>query len=104
MIAADPVILGLVKSLEKPGSNITGLYQELPDFPSRRIALFKEMVPQAKTIGIPWDAHLRNWKRKGHGSAVSDDHSRATRKSGILEREKKHIGLLAFRPTSESTP
>jgi len=56
MIAANPVTLGLVKSLERPGGNITGVYEERPDFPSQRIALLKEMVPQAKTIGILWDA------------------------------------------------
>ncbi len=56
MMVANPVTLGLVKSLEKPGGNITGLYEERPDFPSKRIALLKEMVPQAKTIGIFWDA------------------------------------------------
>ena len=57
MIAANPVTLGLVKSLEKPGGNITGVYEELPDFQSKRMALLMEMVPQAKTIGILWDAH-----------------------------------------------
>jgi putative ABC transport system substrate-binding protein len=56
MTVANPVTLGLVKSLEKPGGNITGLYEERSDFPSKRIALLKEMVPQAKTIGILWDA------------------------------------------------
>ena len=56
MIAANPVTLGLVKSLEQPGGNITGLYEERPDFPSKRITLLKEMAPQAKTIGILWDA------------------------------------------------
>jgi len=57
MIAANPVTLGLVKSLEKPGGNLTGVYEELPDFQSKRMALLTEMVPQAKTIGILWDAH-----------------------------------------------
>ena len=57
MIAANPVTLGLVKSLEKPGGNITGVYEELPDFQSKRMALLTEMVPQAKKIGILWDAH-----------------------------------------------
>ena len=56
VIAANPVTLGLVKSLEKPGGNITGVYEELPDFQSKRMALLNEMVPQAKTIGILWDA------------------------------------------------
>ncbi len=66
MIAADPVTLGLVKSLEKPGGNITGLYEELPDFQSKRMALLKEMVPQAKTIGIPSrEGYLVGWSRLG---------------------------------------
>jgi len=56
-IAANPVTFGLVKSLEKPGGNLTGVYEEIPDFQSKRMALLKEMVPQAKTIGILWDAH-----------------------------------------------
>jgi putative ABC transport system substrate-binding protein len=30
IIAANPVTLGLVKSLEKPGGNLTGVYEELP--------------------------------------------------------------------------
>ena len=57
MIAANPTTLGLVRSLERPGGNITGVYEELPDFQSMRMALLKEMVPHAKTIGILWDAY-----------------------------------------------
>jgi ABC-type uncharacterized transport system substrate-binding protein len=45
-----------LQSLEKPGGNITGLYEERDDFRSKRIALLKEMVLQAKTIGVVWDA------------------------------------------------
>jgi putative ABC transport system substrate-binding protein len=56
MVVANPVTLGLVKSLERPGGNINGIYEERADFPSKRIALLKEMVPQAKTIAILWDA------------------------------------------------
>ncbi len=57
MISANPVTLGLVKNLEKPGGNITGVYEEIPDFQSKRMALLKEMVAQAKTIGILWDVY-----------------------------------------------
>jgi putative ABC transport system substrate-binding protein len=55
MIAANPVTLGLVESLEKPGGNITGLYEERADFGSKRIALLKDLVPRARTIGVLWD-------------------------------------------------
>jgi putative ABC transport system substrate-binding protein len=67
MIAANPVTLGLVKSLEKPGGNITGLYEELPDFQSKRMALltgwylkqkrsasFGMPTPGASELGARW--------------------------------------------------
>ena len=79
MIAANPVTLGLVKSLEKPGGNISGLYEELPDFQSKRVALLKEMVPQAKTIGILWDAHA--W-----GERVGSEMAQRTEKAGPRRR------------------
>jgi ABC-type uncharacterized transport system substrate-binding protein len=56
-ISADPVALGLVKSLEKPGGNMTGLTEEAPDFWAKRIGLLKEIIPQTKKIGILWDAN-----------------------------------------------
>jgi putative ABC transport system substrate-binding protein len=53
--AADPVALGLVNSIEKPGGNLTGVAQESPELPGKRVALLKEVVPQAKKLGIVWD-------------------------------------------------
>jgi putative ABC transport system substrate-binding protein len=55
--APNPVALGLVQSLEKPNGNATGVYEELREFPNNRMALVKELVPHAKTIGILWDLH-----------------------------------------------
>jgi hypothetical protein len=46
--------------------------------------------------------NLRNWKRKApRVSCERRSQQGDTRKNGILEGEK-HVGLLAFRPTSES--
>jgi putative tryptophan/tyrosine transport system substrate-binding protein len=84
MIAANPVTLGLVKSLEKPGGNITGLYEELPDFQSKRMALLKEMVPQAKTIGILWDAH--SW-----GERVGSEMARRAEKAVLAAGARAEI-------------
>jgi putative ABC transport system substrate-binding protein len=56
VIAADPVALGLVNSLEKPGGNLTGVTEESPELLGKRVALLKEVVPQVKKIGIVWDA------------------------------------------------
>jgi len=55
-IGVNPVTLGLIKGLERPGTHMTGLYEESVDYPSRRIGLLKELVPRAKALGILWDA------------------------------------------------
>jgi putative ABC transport system substrate-binding protein len=57
LVAADPVALGLVKSLERPDGNMTGLTEEAPDLSAKRTALLKEIIPQTKKIGILWDAN-----------------------------------------------
>jgi putative ABC transport system substrate-binding protein len=50
--SADPVAVGFVNSLEKPGGNLTGVTEESPELPGKRVALLKEVVPQAKKLGI----------------------------------------------------
>jgi putative ABC transport system substrate-binding protein len=49
----DPVALGLVSSLARPGGNITGVLIA-PDgtLAAKRLQLLKEMVPQAARIGL----------------------------------------------------
>jgi putative ABC transport system substrate-binding protein len=84
MIAANPVTLGLVKSLEKPGGNLTGVYEELPDFQSKRMALLTEMVPQAKTIGILWDA--QSW-----GERVGSEMARRAEKAVVAAGARAEI-------------
>ena len=84
VIAANPVTLGLVKSLEKPGGNITGVYEELPDFQSKRMALLKEMVPQAKTIGILLDVH--SW-----GERVGSEMARRAEKAVLAAGARAEI-------------
>ena len=49
---ADPVSLGLVRSLSRPGGNITGLATLVPGFTSKSIEILREMVPTASKIAI----------------------------------------------------
>jgi ABC-type uncharacterized transport system substrate-binding protein len=46
----DPVALGLVASLNRPGGNVTGVYNLLVGVTAKRLALLHEVVPSATLI------------------------------------------------------
>ena len=52
---ADPVGLGDVASLSRPGGNITGLSMLLTELSVKQLELLKETVPHATRIGILWN-------------------------------------------------
>ncbi len=49
---ADPVGLGFVTSLARPGGNVTGITNQNRDLAAKLLALLKEIVPSAKRIAI----------------------------------------------------
>jgi putative ABC transport system substrate-binding protein len=49
--AADPVGSGLVASLARPGSNVTGLSLVSPETDAKRLSLLRELLPGAQRIG-----------------------------------------------------
>jgi putative ABC transport system substrate-binding protein len=50
--SSDPVRLGLVKSLARPGGNTTGVSSQLIDLSSKRLELLGQAVPTLKQVGI----------------------------------------------------
>jgi putative tryptophan/tyrosine transport system substrate-binding protein len=52
---ADPVGIGHVSSLARPGGNITGLAVMQSDVTGKRLEILKETVPQARRFGVLWD-------------------------------------------------
>ena len=52
MIGSDPIELGLVESLNRPGGNLTGVAYLNVEVAPKRLELLHELVPSAKTIAL----------------------------------------------------
>jgi ABC-type uncharacterized transport system substrate-binding protein len=52
---ADPVGVGHVASLSRPGGNITGLSMLMTDLAVKELELLKEALPQAMRFGVLWN-------------------------------------------------
>lgn len=51
---ADPVDLRLVRSVGRPGGNVTGLADSGPDLAAKRLELLKEFVPKLRRAAVLW--------------------------------------------------
>ena len=52
---ADPVGIGHVVSLARPGGNITGMSMLLPEIAAKALEILKDTVPAATRIGVLWN-------------------------------------------------
>ena len=53
----DPVEVGLVASLARPGGNVTGLSQQLtPEIRAKQLQLLKEALPKVSRVAVLWSA------------------------------------------------
>ena len=64
--AGDPVALGLVASLARPGGNVTELTNISTEMGGKRLALLKELVPNLSRVAVLWNPQTKistlNWK------------------------------------------
>ena len=70
----DPVEIGLVASLNRPGGNVTGVYWLAQVLIGKRLQLLYEIVPSARSIGLladPTDANSEAETREAGNGARS---------------------------------
>jgi putative ABC transport system substrate-binding protein len=91
--ATDPVQLGLVASLNRPGGNATGVFILTNDLEAKRLGLLQELVPSG-TIAV-----LVNPQTPGADAQLSEVHSAAralSRPAVFLNASSEHELTTAF--------
>ena len=84
-ITHDPVGMGFVSSLSRPGGNITGISFQDSALSTKRLELLRSIVPKLDRVGIVW-----NQAGGGHDNVKAVEHAAAgigiaTRTYEILE-------------------
>jgi putative tryptophan/tyrosine transport system substrate-binding protein len=72
--AGDPVGTGLVASLARPGSNVTGLSSQAPDTAGKRLELLRDIVPglhRLATLAEAGNPYVKAEVREVHTAARS---------------------------------
>ena len=63
--AGDPVALGLIASLARPGGNVTGLTNISTEMGGKRLDLLKQLVPNLSRVAVLWNPQTKistlNW-------------------------------------------
>ncbi len=73
----DPVEIGLVASLARPGGNLTGVSTLAPELSPKRLELLSELVPQAGVIALLVNPNNSNTER------IIKDMQEAARVKGV---------------------
>lgn len=53
--ASDPVLVGIVASLARPGGNLTGVSLAGPEVDAKRVSVLKELLPGLQRLGVLFD-------------------------------------------------
>jgi ABC-type uncharacterized transport system substrate-binding protein len=66
LIIGDPIAAGLVRSLARPGGNITGVATEItPEVSAKQLQLLKEAVPKVRRVAVllnpDWQPNTARW-------------------------------------------
>jgi putative ABC transport system substrate-binding protein len=89
-LESDPVAIGFIASLARPGRNITGVFLDFPDFSAKCLQLLIESVPALAGVGVLWDPttgsqQLDEVKRAAQGLSVRVEVFEARRVADVAD-------------------
>ena len=113
-LESDPVASGFVRSLARPGGNVTGVFLDFPDFSAKCLQLLIESVPTLSGVGVLWDPttglQLKAVQEAAQGFGISAQVFEARRAADIaeafyaLDRSRMQGVLLLSSPLVAGNP
>jgi putative ABC transport system substrate-binding protein len=97
-IGADPVEIGLVASLARPGGNLTGAANFNVELMQKRLELISELVPQARVIGLlvnPINSRIESLIESARQAASAKDLQLEIAKAGTESEIDAAFAILA---------
>src|SRR6266446_779848 len=67
----DPIALGYVAGLARPGGNITGVVQQRLELTAKQLELLKEALPTVTRVAVLWDEAAADQRRAAEAAARS---------------------------------
>jgi putative ABC transport system substrate-binding protein len=69
-LESDPVKAGFVKTLARPGGNVSGIWMDLPEIAGKQIEFLREVLPRLSRLGVVWDDQIAQPQLMGSQSAA----------------------------------
>jgi putative ABC transport system substrate-binding protein len=88
----DPVEKGYVASLSRPGNNSTGLFVSQLELAGKRVEFLRKTFPNARHIGILWDATSR--EQADAAAAVAGQLGFEPRLLEVIEQPPNYVAAL----------
>jgi ABC-type uncharacterized transport system substrate-binding protein len=57
-LESDPVEMGWVASLARPGGNVTGVFLDMPELGGKQLQFLGEVLPKVQRVAVLWDAQI----------------------------------------------
>ncbi len=72
---SDPVGVGLVASLARPGGNVTGVSLMAPELSAKRLDILRTLSPKISRFAILWDSSNPGMAARVHETQIAADQS-----------------------------
>jgi putative ABC transport system substrate-binding protein len=96
-IGSDPVQLGFVSSLSRPGGNITGVNLFVTAMESKRLGLLRALIPGVQLIAVLLNPNRQNYACRVRNSGGAAGRSDAGRWRSVFQQPARQIIALAAR-------